>query len=58
MKIPTKKLNWAQTQDLHLDGLETPNIYNFEGLKAQPAGLRVQRRVDAAGRLVFQGYGD
>ena len=70
MKIPTKKLsqsvqwlshvqlNCAQKQDLHFDGSETPNIYDFEGLKAQPAGLRVQRQMEAAGRLILQGYGD
>ena len=58
MKIPTKKLNCAQKQGLHLDGSETPNIYDFEGLKAQLAGLRVWRQVEAAGRLVFQGYGN
>lgn len=38
MKIPTKKLNCAQKQGLHLDGSETPYVYDFEGLKAQLAG--------------------
>lgn len=57
MHIYLEFLIYIYIRYVYLNGSETPNSYYFEGLKAQPAELWVQKQVEAAGSLAFQGTG-
>lgn len=56
--LKTSKPICVQKRDIYLDGGETPKIYYFEELKAQPVELWDLKQVEATWELCLLGHRD